>query len=104
MQKKGRLVKDLMDPTDYFQFSLMVSNISPFPSGTSKILLATPNKDGFYPSIAELAESQSEAYEIFSDKIVETLENYMYFPEPEFSKNKTENILKEIMSKLKYSH
>jgi hypothetical protein len=105
-EKRGTvgILKKFLNPSDYFEMAFMLSDREPFPGSTSEILLASPGKNGHYPSIVEIADTNADSFALFSDKIIEAVGPYFYYNYKPKGVNRSEEIMNEIFSKIKFSY
>ncbi len=103
-RSSASILKNLLDKKDYFELALMVSDRDPFPGNTSEILIVTPDEQGHYPSITEIATGNADSFSLFSDKLTDALKNYFFYRERAKGVNLTEEIMEDIISKIKFSY
>jgi hypothetical protein len=105
-EKRGtaEILKSFLKKNEYFEIAFMLSDRDPFPGNTSEILLASPSTDGLYPSITEIADSNTDSFALYSDKITEAIKPYFFYNYKPKGINRTEEIMQEIFSKLKFSY
>jgi hypothetical protein len=77
-----KLFKTLIPREDFFQASTLHSSNAAFPGKIDEINLSRINKGAFSPSVRHLADTVEQAYSIFSDQLIFSLRNYLYFKDP----------------------
>ncbi len=77
-----KLFKTLIPKEDFFQTATLSSSKSAFPGKMDEINLSRINKGAFTPDVRHLADTVEQAYSIFSDKLIYSLRNYLFFKDP----------------------